>query len=1241
MAPKSKSKRGAPGSSWSSNYAGGGEDTAKDDDLHGMELKKHPSFRGHPGSMQPNPRDDTRRNMRALRKSKESEVALSALEDKTHVTSNALAVDPVVMRKIQNDLDKLARRKNERERSKRRGRAREEKDVEKNVASRIGGKVIHAPLANAAVDTSGISPSHTPSYGSSRRGSFMGVASGFDSEDDDTGSVASQSEKGNMRLTSPRARTPLLHQTQTPGETPDSLRYMEVMSRYLSNRGVYVSLLDELEEQARGINAETMTRTTSDATMDDETREEPSTPVSVLNTGERCVGTRSASRPPSHGRTPSGSAQTPVTPQTLSPAAMPFAFDFERRKQSNNENKNQLDAEPSTLRNSLAASIEHMRGAAALSPADRAFAAAAVDASEKSGTDDDETETEGGNGEGREDDLRRRRFTELRAALHSETPKPGSEEAETAEGTARIAAHRAGIALRNALDAAVAATVDGATKLGDAQHASADVLYELERASDACARAVDRALSSSKSPEAQAQAAVTHARLSSVVLEEVSSVAVHASWALSELSKALRGTSQAEAAAGEAAEEAAAAAIVENTDVAVAAAARADREADLASAETAAALVRAAHAGAYVAQLLGVYSRWAKRASGWAGHPPPPPKESSAAVTGLADKEAACEAADAVYARAVHDVVISWAGYIGASAAAAPPEDEEETSLDNVSDGDVSADDEETAFWAGKVPPAQTVGKTNIRHPGSHASNATRRSFLRSLWVQAFIAQSCVQSAFSTSRVSRVAKTDKANRDFDSLVRAAMRVIAVATTVEKQLLHLGDDANETAFGKFGLDVSELKPTIVPGSPERVLKGNLEVQTNVGDGKTTTTDTSMDYIDALWTSVSQVRSLRFEKAIKIGRGGFSTVLRATWRGSTVAVKVLDPRKVNGDVVDAIKREVTVMTANRHPHIVTVLAASVQLPDASIIMEHCAHGSLSDVLAKARKNPEKLCWRVRILMASDAACGLAYLHSSANMIAHRDFNTSNLLVTEDMRVKIADFGLSRLVRTAGIESETIKSYDADTDDSATTAGKRNCLFHAPEVITGVSNHGTKQDVWSFGVVLWCLASLAPPWEQVQDEYESLPDLPRFFQTMKAVSEKVVNGERLPLEESSQRKWSPAFSQQDELVQLIRKCFETDPDERPSMTSTLRVLKRMRRKETHLEFKTFPVPELWKGFTPAAVPHMSAVGLREKEREKDIETEPPETLGSSLVSVKIGLLLATVAVASFSIGRYWRAQ
>ena len=74
----------------------------------------------------------------------------------------------------------------------------------------------------------------------------------------------------------------------------------------------------------------------------------------------------------------------------------------------------------------------------------------------------------------------------------------------------------------------------------------------------------------------------------------------------------------------------------------------------------------------------------------------------------------------------------------------------------------------------------------------AHADPATRRAFLRSLWVQAFIAQSCVQGAFSTPRVAHFAKSgDGFVRDFDQLVRAAMRVIAVGATVESQLAAMG------------------------------------------------------------------------------------------------------------------------------------------------------------------------------------------------------------------------------------------------------------------------------------------------------------------------------------------------------------------------------------------------------------------------------------------------------------------
>lgn len=1549
MKPSGRQRRGAPaaGASWSSGEDDpAGEGADKDVDLHVVESHKHPTFRGHPGSGHATPKDEQRRNLRALRKGKD-------VEPEPEPAHHSPAVDPLVMRKIQTDLDKLARRKNERERSRRRVRAREEKDSDRG-ASRLTGAGVNERIVRVVSDASPTRPPRTiqsmrkdetntayetpvsgdrPTRGGStphqqshvvgsgsRRGSFVGVAYAADSEDDDAGcngSAPSGGKDGTYRERWPgssRAPTPPLG--AKAGETPDSLRYMEVMSRYLSTRGVHASLLDELEEDRdrwghvpggpKDLDLESndrsvfssrsttaMARSASDATMDDDTAAEalasfaaaaggaprlfesqraldvePTTPRALASAGSE-PGSRSAGitpdgsfrrgRPPSHRRTPSGSRDaaatmsSPVTPPgTLSPSAAPF--DFKRRSHSsrgepektreNDAKTTRRDAlvrapeprrspEPFALSSSLAASIEHMRGASALSPADRAFAAAAVDAGasgdEKDGAREEAVGEDGDDAASAR--LRRERFTAARAALRAETPPPGSQEADTAEGAARLAARRAGVALRNALDAAVAAAVDGESKLGDAQHASADVLYELERASDACALAVARA-ASSPSPEAAALAVVTHARLSGVVLEEVSSVASHAAWALRELSRSLRATSEAEASAGEAAEEAAAAAMVEKTGDAVEAAARADREADAASADAAAALVRAAHAGAWVAQHLGVYSRWAKRASSWAGRPPPPPPpqpdsphaaalreaEASGIPLRLSDPEAASEAADAVYARAVHDVVVSWAGYIGASAAAAPPEDEAQTHAQRAwpdAEDDDDADDEEEAFWGGAAPfpsasfppdvsdpdvfgsdargrTVDTARNSRFEKPQdkpprrAHADPATRRAFLRSLWVQAFIAQSTVQGAFSTPRVARFAKSGDgvSDRDFDQLVRAAMRVIAVATTVERQLEAMGgsepsepallksslksqDDTfaradafhgesvknvSETTFAKktylYGSDEAKNASRSVgadapapPASPERARGAPLaprsparrddgvSVAGAAGPGPgpgdrpavpaATAADasSSVDYIDALWTSVSQVKTLKFEKAIKIGRGGFSTVLRAAWRGSTVAVKVLDPKKINGDVVDAIKREVTTMTANRHPHIVTVLAASVQLPDASIIMEHCLHGSLSDVLARARKHPARLCWRVRLLMASDAACGLAFLHSSSNQIAHRDLNTSNLLVTEDMRVKIADFGLSRLVRAAtsreagrtapgsagkendgdGVGDRTAEraSFAAEKEASSDAGadpgfGLRNCLFHAPEVIAAGAggSFGTRADVFSFGVVLWCLATLAPPWEDVQAEHEHLPELVRFYQTMRAVADKVAAGERLPLDALRSPEPSLASEEHPSLkmafaentaryAELIERCFATDPSARPSMTHALRALRRMRRDETNAEFAAFPVPKTWAGFAPVATPHMSAAfrneppketketnadRAREREREnvpsgnpepaRERATTPSaaETAdrrhgaAPSLATgahLQIGLLVAAVAAASFSAGRFWSSR
>ena len=1350
MAPRRDRPRSARDGSWTSDD----DDVVEEDELHGVALGRSASGHlnkgsGHPGgASHQTPRDETRRNMRALRKGgggreddtstprsrSRSRSRRAGLRGRGDVPedlepSPAPAVDPQVMRKIQSDLDKLARKKNERERAKQRRGAREAKDHDRSASRLSGEDILHTPRAavspagapharrgGADLDALGV-----PSAATSKRGSFASFAysGGAGSSDEEDGGwtpgggpgpgpgpeseprPASENRNRNEEATFTALvtrRPPREDGGGKPTEVADSLRYMEVMSRYLSNRGVHGSLLDELEGTRDGTR--TRAGAGTDVAAETDVAASPTgsragvsgsgTPAAktsalasprALSSSPRALSSSPRAPSPSpHLQTPSprmffadegvlgARVGTRATPNTLSPAAAPFdggrLSSARARRTSPQSSISPYAPEPDDLHTSLAASIEHMRGSGAVPRSDQMLAAAAAG----TGSGSPERDDDDGNG-----NVYARLAAGADRDAENVTPPPGG--ASTHEGAARLAARRAGKALRAALDASA-----GDEPLGDAQRASADLLHELEYALGMCERAVEGAgnpsagagtpASASEREVAAARAVVSHSRLSGVLLEEVRTGAAHAAKTLKRLSAALRSVREEEAAAGEAAEEAAAAAMAEETGAAAAAAAAAETAADRATERAAAALVRAALAGAWVAQHLSVYSRWAKRASAWAGSPPPPPPAREGSQQALhemdararwtrdrrgAEREAAAAAADAVYTRAIYDVVVSWSGYISASAAAAPPDEEE--------------DEEEAAYWG--------VVRYRSTDP------AARRSFLRSLWVQAFIAQSCVQGAFSAMHTARTS----ADWDFQSLMKAVMRLIAVTTTVENQLSEMGGGATfDDGSGMMGTTTTTAEPSSAPlgsaprGAPARAegddaaprpLQPRSPNRTNRESTPPETSASaaaaSMDLIDALWTSVSQVRSLKFERVEKIGRGGFSTVLRATWRGSTVAVKVLDPKKINGDVVDAIKREVTVMTANRHPHIVTVLAASVQLPDASIIMEHCAQGSLSDVLARARKHPKRLCWRVRLLMACDAACGLAYLHSSSNQIAHRDINTQNLLVTEDMRVKIADFGLSRLVRTArggagGAENADFGNRDAfkmEADDrQAMSEGLRNCLFHAPEVIAAGADvgFGTRADVFSFGCVLWCLATLTPPWEEVQKQHENLPEMLKFYNIMRDVAAKVTAGERLPLPggegataaAGAEAGWDGSFAQIDTLAATIERCFRKDPNERPSMTRVLHLLRKMRRMETEAEFAAHPLPEDWRGFTPAGVPHMGARGLGRGSEAPP--TPPPQSStpppvanleGGGVHARRLVAVLAVVSMASFAIGRWGRGR
>ncbi|KAJ6323109.1 hypothetical protein OIU77_012861 [Salix suchowensis] len=200
--------------------------------------------------------------------------------------------------------------------------------------------------------------------------------------------------------------------------------------------------------------------------------------------------------------------------------------------------------------------------------------------------------------------------------------------------------------------------------------------------------------------------------------------------------------------------------------------------------------------------------------------------------------------------------------------------------------------------------------------------------------------------------------------------------------------------------------------------------------------------------------------------KIGSGSFGTVYHADWRGSDVAVKILEEQEFHAERFEGFLSEVAIMKRLRHPNIVLFMGAVTQPPNLSIVMEYLSRGSLNKLLHM----PDAaliLDERRRLNMAYDAAMGMNYLHQFRPPIVHRDLKSLNLLVDSTYTVKICDFGLSR---------SKAKTYISSTNATGTPE------WMAPEVLRNERSN-EKSDVYSFGVILWELMTLQHPWRNLK--------------------------------------------------------------------------------------------------------------------------------------------------------------
>ncbi|XP_050727517.1 cyclin-dependent kinase 9-like isoform X1 [Eriocheir sinensis] len=214
-------------------------------------------------------------------------------------------------------------------------------------------------------------------------------------------------------------------------------------------------------------------------------------------------------------------------------------------------------------------------------------------------------------------------------------------------------------------------------------------------------------------------------------------------------------------------------------------------------------------------------------------------------------------------------------------------------------------------------------------------------------------------------------------------------------------------------------------------------------------------------------------IKYEKLAKIGQGTFGEVFKARDRrtGKVVALKkILMENEKEGFPITAL-REIRILKLLRHENVVNLLEIArtkgppppgLQKPVKAtphmsslstffLVFEFCEHdlaGLLSNVNVKFNLGEIKK-------VMQQLLNGLYYIHS--NKILHRDLKASNVLITKNGILKLADFGLARAFSTSR------QGPNRYTNRVVTL------WYRPPELLLGERNYGPPVDMWGAGCIM----------------------------------------------------------------------------------------------------------------------------------------------------------------------------
>lgn len=212
---------------------------------------------------------------------------------------------------------------------------------------------------------------------------------------------------------------------------------------------------------------------------------------------------------------------------------------------------------------------------------------------------------------------------------------------------------------------------------------------------------------------------------------------------------------------------------------------------------------------------------------------------------------------------------------------------------------------------------------------------------------------------------------------------------------------------------------------------------------------------------------------------LGNGGFASVYRGQWKGTEVAIK-----RLRCNLMDQAFNELTILNSHKIDNILPIYGISIDGPEACLVYQFMANGSLEDRLA-CKNGTRPLTWDQRVMIAEGVAKGLNYLHTVRKKpLVHGDAKSANVLLDSQFVPKLGDFGLARQV---------FQNRNPQTEicTSCTVTSINGTSVYLPDEYKRHKILSPAVDVFSYGIVLLEMATGKRAYDGKQLLYNLIED------------------------------------------------------------------------------------------------------------------------------------------------------